>query len=229
MATSQGVGVSDVVQGGVGLAFIVFPEVINQFPFFKEFFGFLFFILLVLAGLSSLMSITETYVAAIIDKFNISRNQVVLFGGGAAAIISFLFAAQGGMNLLDIADYFLNQFGVALLGLVEVVLIAWFLRKLNELKTYANEISDIRLGTWWNISLGGITPLVLGYMMYGLFKENIMRELPTTTGNFNGFSDQSILYGGWFVAIEVIVLGIILSLLPWKKTNKSSNKKKEDK
>lgn len=229
MATNQGVAVNDVVESGAGLAFTVFPEIINQFPVFKEFFGFLFFASLVLAGLSSLMSITETYVAAIVDKFNITRNKAVLFGGGSAAIISFLFATQGGMNFLDIADYFLNQFGVALLGLVEVILVAWILRKLKVLQKHANDISDIRLGSWWNISVGIITPVVLGYMMYGLFKENIMKEFPTATGNFNGFSDSFIIYGGWSVAIGVVIIGIALSLLPWKTEHKTDKTTKEDK
>ena len=57
----QGVGIDAVVSSGVGLAFVVFPQIINQFPAFNGFFGFLFFASLVLAGLTSLISIVETY------------------------------------------------------------------------------------------------------------------------------------------------------------------------
>src|SRR5699024_2032190 len=105
---------------GVGLAFVVFPQIINEFPAFRELFGFLFFASLTLAGLTSLMSITETYVSGLVDKFNISRGKAVLFGGGLAAIVSLIYATKGGLNFLDTTDYFINQFGVALLGLVEV-------------------------------------------------------------------------------------------------------------
>src|SRR5690625_3003694 len=122
MATQQGVGIDEVVAGGVGLAFMVFPSIINEFPAFNEFFGLLFFLSLVLAGLTSLISIIETYVAGISEKFNISRGQSVLIGGGLAAVVSLVYATQGGMYFLDAADYFINQFGVAALGLVEVVL-----------------------------------------------------------------------------------------------------------
>src|SRR5699024_8715550 len=141
MALQSGVSVDEVVEGGVGLAFVVFPEIINNFPAFSELFGFLFFASLVLAGLTSLMSITETYVAGLVDKFNISRTKAVLFGGGFAAIVSFIFATKGGLYFLDAADYFINQFGVAMLGLVEVILVAWILRKLKTVKEHANEIS----------------------------------------------------------------------------------------
>lgn len=71
MAAQSGVGVDEVVAGGVGLAFVVFPAIINEFPGLNGLFGFLFFASLVLAGLTSLMSITETYVAGLVDKFKI--------------------------------------------------------------------------------------------------------------------------------------------------------------
>lgn len=220
MATQQGVPVSEVVEGGIGLAFIVFPQIINEFPAFNEFFGLLFFISLVLAGLTSLISIIETYVAAIVDKFNTTRTKAVIFGGGLSAILSLIFATQGGINVLDVTDHFINNFGVAILGLVEVVLIAWVFRKLGVFKSHANAISDIQIGSWWKISLGLITPLVLGFMMYGLLKENITRKFATDTGNYGGFSDTVIFWNGWAIVIGVLIIGIILSLFKWKKPSK---------
>ncbi|WP_096271029.1 sodium-dependent transporter [Paucisalibacillus globulus] len=217
MAGQLGEPVSEVVDAGVGLAFVVFPEIINQFPGLNALFGFLFFASLVLAGLTSLMSITETYVAGLMDKFKISRGKAVFFGGGVAALISLLFATQGGLYFLDAADYFINQFGVALLGLVEVVLIAWILREVKNLKDHANEISDIKLGAWWTVSLSLITPVVLGYMMYGLLKQNIMKEFDNATGNYEGYPDAFILWGGWAVAIGALVIGVVLAITKWKK------------
>ncbi|WP_047983687.1 sodium-dependent transporter [Ornithinibacillus californiensis] len=217
MAGQVGEPVSEVVDAGVGLAFVVFPEIINQFPGLNALFGFLFFASLVLAGLTSLMSITETYVAGLMDKFKISRGKAVAYGGGVAALISLLFATRGGLYFLDAADYFINQFGVALLGLVEVVLIAWMLREVKNLKDHANEISDIKLGAWWTVSLSVITPFVLGYMMVGLFKQNLLREFDTATGNYEGYSNAFILWGGWAVAIGALVVGIILAITKWKK------------
>ncbi|HLS66752.1 MAG TPA: sodium-dependent transporter, partial [Pseudogracilibacillus sp.] len=217
MATQQGVAIDDVVAGGVGLAFVVFPAIINEFPFFREFFGLLFFLSLVLAGLTSLISIIETYVAGVSEKFNISRTKSVLFGGGLAALISFIFATQGGLFFLDAADYFINQFGVAALGLVEVVLIAWILRKLGPFKEHANAISDIRLGSWWTISLGFITPIVLGYMMFDLLRTNILKLFPTDTGNYEGYPDSFILWGGWSIAIAALVIGILIGFIRWQK------------
>ncbi|MYL49024.1 sodium-dependent transporter [Halobacillus litoralis] len=215
MASQSGVPVNEVVSGGVGLAFVVFPQIINEFPALNGLFGFLFFASLVLAGLSSLISISETYVAGLSEKFGLSRKAAVGLGGGLAAIISLLFATQGGLYFLDAADYFINQFGVAFVGLVEVVVIAWFLRNLNDFQAHANGISDIRLGGWWKICLGVITPIVLGFMMFDLFKTNLLQQFDTETGNYAGYTDGFILFGGWFVAAFAIVAGFLMTLKRW--------------
>src|SRR5699024_3354409 len=220
MAQQQGLPIDEVVEGGVGLAFMVFPAIINEFPAFGELFGVLFFLSLVLAGLTSLISITETYVAGLQDKFNISRGQAVLFGGGVAGLVSLIYATRGGLNFLDTVDYFINQFGVAALGLVEVIIVAWVLRKLGVFKEHANEISDIRLGSWWTISLAVITPLVLGYMMFDLLRQNLTKAFDTETGNYEGYPDFFINSVGWPVAIGAIVVGILIALIKWKSNPK---------
>ncbi|HSP22949.1 MAG TPA: sodium-dependent transporter [Planococcus sp. (in: firmicutes)] len=217
MANQQGVAVADVASAGVGLAFVVFPQIINEFPGFNGLFGFLFFLSLTLAGLTSLISITETYVAGISEKFGITRNRAVALGGGLAALISILFATQGGLFFLDLADYYINQFGVAAVGLVEVLLVVWVFRKADALKAHANEISDIHLGAWWKFSLGIITPLVLGYMMFGLIKLNLLKEWDNDTGNYGGYSDMFTLLGGVSVAAAAIILGILFSVGKWHK------------
>ncbi|MFA8437407.1 sodium-dependent transporter [Pueribacillus sp. YX66] len=226
MATVSGTSVNDVVAGGIGLAFVVFPQIINEFPFWNEFFGFLFFASLVLAGITSLISIMETYIAGLSDKFGISRSKAVLFGGGVAALVSLLFATQGGVNFLDAVDYFINQFGVAVAGLIEVIVIAWFLRKVTNLQEHANAISDIRLGLWWKLCLWIITPIILGYMLYDLLRTNVLKLFDTETGNYEGYSDAFIMYSGWSVAIGAIVLGIVVALFKW--TNRSVLEKEDE-
>ena len=231
MALQSGVPVNEVVDGGVGLAFVVFPEIINNFPALNGFFGFLFFASLVLAGITSLMSIIETYVAGLVDKFNITRTKAVLFGGGLAALTSLVFATKGGLYFLDATDYFINQFGVAALGLVEVIVVCWILWKFGTIKKHANEVSDMRLGWWWNISVGGITPIILGFMLYQLFRDNLLRKFDgegNTTGNYEGYSDAFVLYSGWFVAGGALVLGIILSLISWKKSKEPDHVLEDD-
>lgn len=211
MAQATNQPIDEVVSSGVILAFAVFPEIVNQFPFLPDLIGFLFFSSLVLAGMTSLISITETYVAALVDKFKLSRKQSVLYGGGLAALISILFSTQGGLNFLDVADYFINQFGIVLVGLIEVVFIAWFAKELSPLHKHADAISDIKLGSWYKICLGIVTPLFLGYMMYGLFKQNLAATFDTENGLYGGYSGEFIFDFGWTVAVGVVLLATVFS------------------
>ncbi|MGE6257544.1 sodium-dependent transporter [Heyndrickxia sporothermodurans] len=210
MAAQQGVAVDKVVSSGVILAFSVFPQIISKLPALNGLFGVLFFGSLILAGLTSLMSIIETFVAGVQEKFNVSRNLSVSIGGGLAAIISLLYATQGGLNYLDTVDYFINQFGVALAGLFEVVFIAWFVKQLKPLQQHADAVSDIKLGAWWRICLSFITPVVLGYMMYDNLRQNLLNE-------YGGYPRELIFNYGWSVAIGVIIIATLFSMKNWKK------------
>ncbi|GAE27628.1 sodium-dependent transporter [Halalkalibacter wakoensis JCM 9140] len=209
MANASGVAVADVADAGIGLAFVVFPEIINTFPGMNGLFGVLFFGSLVLAGLSSLISIVETFVSGVQDKFKFSRRKAVAIGGGLSALISLLFATQGGLFFLDAADYFINQFGVAFAGLVSVIAVSWFLKKLPELQTHADGVSDFRLGSWWKICLSIITPIVLGFM----FIQNLIQNL---TSNYEGYSTGFLFWSGWLVAVGAIVIGFIFAKSKWK-------------
>lgn len=217
MANQANVPVSEVVAGGVGLAFVVFPQIISEFPAFNGFFGFAFFACLVLAGLTSLISIVETYVAGVQEKFKVSRTKAVLIGGGLSSLISILIATRGGLYFLDAADYFINQFGVALAGLVEVVAVAWVMKELKNLQKHTNDISDVPVGAWWRICLGVITPIVLGYMMV----QNIITNIKE---NYEGYPTSFLLYTGWGVAIGAIVIGFVFAAIKWDKDISVSSK-----
>ena len=211
MASQTGQDVSDVVEGGIGLAFMVFPEIVSQMPA-SALFGFLFFISLVLAGLSSMVSINETYIAALQEKFNLSRRKSVLIGVSLASIVSVLYATQGGLVLLDTVDYFVNNYGVALVGLIEVVGIAWFARELNNLKSHADEVSDLKIGSWWQFSLRFITPLVLGYMMI----QNLRTDMIHAYGDY----PREFLFNfGWTIVIGAIALGAFITIKKWPNEN----------
>ena len=204
MAAQQGVPIDEVVSKGVILAFAVFPQIINELPAFSGAFGVLFFVCLTLAGLTSLMSIVETYIAGVQEKFKVSRTKAVAIGGGLSALISILYATQGGLNFLDTVDAFINNYGVAFAGLVEIIIIAWVAKELGNLQNHANAISDIQLGSWWTICLKYITPVVLGAMLV----MNVMTDIETSYG---GYPVMFNVYFGWLVAAGAIVFGILFT------------------
>ncbi len=208
LATTSGVPVEEAVADGIGLAFIGFPEIISSMPALRGLFGVLFFGSLVLAGTSSLISIVETYVAGVREKFGVSRPVAVAVGGGATALVSLLYATAGGINFLDVADHFINNFGIAVVGLVEVVVVAWIVRDLRGLQDHANPLSDIRAGTWWLIALAVITPVMLGLMTV----DNLRTVL---TEGYEDYPTWFIVTFGWGVAAAALIIGVLLSLWRW--------------
>lgn len=210
LAADAGVPVAEVATAGLGLAFVAFPAVINEMPG-GSFFGVLFFASLVIAGLSSLISIVQVVVSAVQDRTGMRRLPAVFGIGGLVALTSILvYPTDGGLYLLDASDHFINQYGIALAALVALIVIVWLLRKLPELQKNADATSAVRLGHWWRICLGVITPLVLGWMMV----DSLRSEFDE---NYEGYSTGFLLASGWSVAIGALVIGAILALLPWKK------------
>ncbi|MDV6014059.1 sodium-dependent transporter [Haloechinothrix sp. LS1_15] len=210
MAFTAGIALDEVATDGIGLAFVAFPEIISNMPA-GSLFGVLFFGALVVAGLSSLISIVQVVIAGVRDRTGMGRVPAVLCVGGATALASVvLFPTTNGLYLLDAADRFINQYGIALAGLIVVVVVSWVLRKLPALQHHADASSAVRLGWWWRLALGVITPIVLGWMMW----DSLRTELAE---NYEGYPTWFLLVAGWGVAIGAIVVGVILSLLPWKR------------
>ncbi|MEU4921188.1 sodium-dependent transporter [Streptomyces parvus] len=208
LATASGVGVDEVAGAGIGLAFVAFPAVISEMPF-GGFFGILFFSSLVIAGLSSLISIVQVVISAVQDRTGMRRRTAVLGVGGLVALVSLvLFPTESGIYLLDASDHFINQYGIALAALVGLIVIVWVLRQLPSLQANADATSAVRLGHWWRICLGVITPVVLGWMMV----DSLRTEFEE---NYEGYSTGFLLSAGWSVAIGALLVGVILSLMPW--------------
>lgn len=208
LATASGVGVGEVAGAGIGLAFVAFPAVISEMPL-GGLFGVLFFSSLVIAGLSSLISIVQVVVSAVQDRTGMRRMPAVLGIGGLIALVSvLLFPNESGIYLLDASDHFINQYGIALAALVGLIVIVWMLRQLPGLQENADATSAVRLGRWWRICLGVITPLVLGWMMV----DSLRTEFEE---NYEGYSTGFLLSAGWSVAIGALLVGVILTLMPW--------------
>jgi len=125
MATQKGVPITSVIKQGPQLAFVVYPEAINNLPFLKNIFGIMFFLVLVIAGISSGISLIEAFACSIKDKFGWDRKKVV----SVICIIGFtgslIFTTRAGLLLLDITDHFVTHYGLIFGGIIECIIIGW--------------------------------------------------------------------------------------------------------
>jgi len=207
MAHSQGVPFEDAIKGGPQLAFVVYPQAISLLPSMKVLFGVIFFLMLVIAGLTSGISLIEAFACAITDKFDWARGRVVTGICILGFLGSLIFTTRGGLYLLDIADHFITNYGLVAGGLLECLIIGWVLKA----SVLRNHVS--RLGTTipplWDVLVKFITPAILIYLLYlsltGDFAEN-----------YSGYpSGQLIFYGGGFI-LGCFMAALVLTLVPWK-------------
>ncbi|NDV23097.1 sodium-dependent transporter [Desulfovibrio sp. JC022] len=199
MALQQGVPVSEVAGSGVGLAFITLPTAVNLMPA-PAFFGTLFFLALTVAGLSSMISLAEVVVAALIDKMNVSRKMAATIMCAIGFLVSIAFTTGGGLLLLDIVDHFINNFGILMGGFIEIIFIAWFC-KLDDLRNHVNLTSEIKVGALWINSLRFVVPAMLGFMLVSNFIGDLSE-------NYGGYSTSATVAFGWSTLVICLLFGL---------------------
>lgn len=218
MAEQQAQPITNVISSGVGLAFVTIPEAITHLPI-PYILGPLFFFTLVVAGLSSHISIMEAVISAIIDKLNYPRKKVATIVCGLGFIISMLFATNGGILLLDLVDYFINNIALLLSCLIEVIIIAWFI-KASMIRQYANQLSDFTIGKWMELCLRYISPTLL----FIILARNVFNTFTQGYGNFN-LTEQ--LFLGWGLVSLMLFLSLMINVCS-KSTQKAPPKNDED-
>lgn len=209
LAQASGAAVADVVTGGIGLAFIAFPAIISQAPF-GELLGMLFFLSLVLAGFTSLVSILEVVISAVRDKLELSRVTATLVVTVPMAVVSILlFTTTSGILVLDIADYFINRFGILLVALVAMLAVAWAVRRVPSLAEHMSRYGSVKLGRWWVALVMVITPVLLAAML-------VLELVTAISEPYGGFPAWMLAVFGWGIAGAALVAGILLSIPKWR-------------
>lgn len=208
MAHTTSKPISEVVSKSIGLAFVAFPKAISLLPCLRFLFGCLFFGTLVIAGLSSSISIIEAFSAAVVDKFKYSRKIVVSVLCILGFLGSIIFATQAGLLWLDIVDHFLTQYGLVLAGIFECIVLGW-IYKISLLRQHINTHSALKPPFLWEISIKIFIPLIL----IALFISTLVKEFSSPYG---GYSVLSLILIGRDWLIYTLFFAIIVSAHPWK-------------
>ncbi len=207
MAKSEGKAISDVVSQSIGLAFVAYPKAVSMMPA-GNIFGAIFFLCLVVAGISSSVSIIEAFSSAIIDKFGVRRKPFITMISVIGFLGSIIFTTQAGLLWLDIVDHFLTHYGLVVVGIAECILVGWFFR-LDVLRRHINRISNIKLGLWWDILIKYFVPLVLGIILVG----DLYNELKKPYG---GYTWTSLILIGRDWILFTLIVAFVLASRPWK-------------
>ena len=160
------------VGGTLSLSFFAIPQGIAAFPFATKVFGFAFFFLMVMAGVTSAISLVEGMASAIIDKTGTSRATalaMVAVPGVVGSVVTTLpfivdpgLGGNGtvGLNFLDILDHWAFGYSLLAVGLIECVLLGWVFGA-DKLRAFVNQHSKLKLGAWFDLLLKFLIPAVL--------------------------------------------------------------------
>ncbi|MEM9528412.1 MAG: sodium-dependent transporter, partial [Bacteroidota bacterium] len=170
----------------LSLSFFVIPQGISELssiPWITRLFGFLFFFLIVIAGLTSTISLIEAPAAALIDKLKVSRKKALTMVAIPCIIGSVLctlpiivdkgLAGNGtlGLSILDITDHWVFSYALLIVGLLESIAIGWILGA-EKLRQALNRYARYQLGVWFNYLIKFVVPgLLLTVILSSLWEE----------------------------------------------------------
>jgi len=202
LAQAQGVPVASVVKGGPGLAFVIYPTAMSLMPL-APVVSIMFFITLLTLGIDSAFSIVEGVVAGLRDKWRITQERAAAAFCLLGFIMGVIFTTGAGYYWIDIVDRWMNDYGLVVIGLLECVAIGWFYGT-AKLKKYINEVSDFRVGLWWDIFIKWVTPLALGWALVS----NVAKDIREPYG---GYPAWALVAGGWGVIVVIVALAAAIT------------------
>ncbi|TKR92128.1 hypothetical protein L596_006840 [Steinernema carpocapsae] len=177
MAHQTGRKIEDVVDGGIGLAFIAYPEAMSQMPA-PYIWAFLFFAMLFTLGISSQFGYAEVCCTAICDQFPKLRKKrafVVMGVCGAAFLIGLIFCHGAGLYWFHLFNEHMSSFSLMYIIALEMIVV-------NHIYGYRNFKKDLismfgirpKGFTWWSktkwvfSNVFGRKGLYVAYMMIAI-------------------------------------------------------------
>ncbi len=158
---------------GPGLTFITLPAVFAEMPA-GSFFGFLFFVLLSIAAVTSAISLLEVVTAWLVDEHNWARKKaavvlgVIIFLVGIPPVLGYSAWAEFeflGFDVLDTYDWFANAIFLPLGGLLTAVF-AGYVWKAHNLADEANRVEGkIWIGGWYGFLIRIVVPIAIAIVM----------------------------------------------------------------
>ncbi|CAF1055632.1 unnamed protein product [Brachionus calyciflorus] len=192
MAKQTNKSIAEVADSGPGLAFVAYPNAINQLPI-SSFWSVLFFLMLLFIGLDSQFCTVEGFVTACVDEWPQYLKKRKEMFVAVVCLISYLLGllnlTQGGIYIFNIFNTYASS-GWALLTLMffECIAVSWFYGN----DKFYEDIKDMigyYPGKFWKICWFYLTPfLCVSVAFYSLI-------------NYERFTYKNYVYPWWGEAI----------------------------
>lgn len=158
---------------GAGLAFITLPAVFASMPA-GNIFGFLFFMLLSVAALTSAICMLEVVVAWLIDEKGWHRTKAAVITGMIIFLIGIPVSLDSsvlshinfyGMGILDIYDFIVSDILMPLGGMFICIFAGYVWQSKNVINEVNSPPGKIILGNWYGFLIKYVIPFAIGLVM----------------------------------------------------------------
>jgi len=221
-------------KGAFDLGFIALPAIFVNTPY-GEFFGFLWFLLLFFAGITSSVALAQPVISFLEDEFKLTKQRAVFY-----VAVFLLLSAQFPIFLkgfLDELDFWVGTFALVIFALLEAITFVWLLGKdevlkrlegkskmeqliiyLRETPKYAweelNRYAEIKVPKFFYYILAYVSPFFLVFILLWWTVD----MLPAKIGadNINQWLARIFI-------LAVFILGIVLVNMAWKRKKTIDN------
>ncbi len=204
--------IKSIAQSGVfNLGFVTMPLVLNKLPF-AQIFGFFWFFLLFLAGITSSVSLAQPAVAFLEDEFNINRKKAVTIFG----IVSFILCQPAifflGRGVVDELDFWGGTFFLVVFATIETILFVWVFG-MDKAWEEIHQGADMRIPKVYKFIIKYITPLFL-FIILGMWF--LQEWLPIIIMKNVSSADKPFIFATRLGLLLVFIILAILVKIAWK-------------
>ncbi len=168
--------------GAFDLGFVSMPLIFEKIPI-GQIFGFLWFLLLFFAGITSSVAMGQPVIAFLEDEFGMSRKKAVgILAIVVLAAVQFviIFLKYGFLNEMD---YWAGTFGLVVFALVETVLFMWVFGA-DKAWDEMNQGGDIKIPRFFYYIMKFVTPAILFIIMIWWFVNDaipilVLKDIPS--------------------------------------------------
>ena len=161
--------VFQVVQGGPGLAFIIYPEIVTKMSL-PNLWAILFFSMLILLALGSIFGAFETINFSLRDHITIlqSHPQIsVLILAASMFLLGLPFTCPGGIHFFTVFNYAAPSWNLLLITLLELLCVGWVFKAEKLLDKYEEIGITMSKGArrYWIVCWKYLSPGVLTVLL----------------------------------------------------------------
>ena len=172
-ATFAALGSGEAVanNSGPSLMFLILPQVFENLGAAAPILGFVFFLLVLFAALTSAISLIETCTSIVHDSTHFSRKKSLvvvgvfvlcmgLFVNLGYSSLSFIQPMGEGTTILDFMDFISNSVMMPLAALLTCIFVGWIIGP-KEIIEEVRLSSEFRLANVWAVTIKYIAPVML--------------------------------------------------------------------